>query len=337
MENNIKKESNIECVNRISSELRRTYEYTAGYNENGYYLLDFPDHANVGDSAIWVGEEIVLNEIDDRDAIKTSLVDDKDIPKIKADTIIYLHGGGNFGDIWPAHQNYRNNVLKNFKNNPVVQLPQSIHFENHDNIKETADAIKGHPNFTLLVRDNESFEFANKHFECQTILCPDSAFAIGPLNRTVPIKYDVLLLLRTDKETKFGNSKVSVPNNWHICDWLDDDPNMFKTALWKVRIDAIKSFNISEFSKARREFNYYNTLANMRVKRGLDLLSRGKIIITDRLHVHILSTLLGIPHIVLDNNYQKIKRFSNAFNTSWDGVHWASTIEEAIELAKTIV
>ena len=331
--------SSLETIARIREQLLLIYSALMKNIDENPILLDFPDHGNVGDSAIWVGEISAFKQMPKSLDKSTCKFDysNSELPKLIKNKTIFLHGGGNFGDIWKNYQNFRNNILKNFKNNPVVQLPQSIHFENHDNIKETADAIKGHPNFTLLVRDNESFEFANKHFECQTILCPDSAFAIGPLNRTVPIKYDVLLLLRTDKETKFGNSKISVPNNWHICDWLDDDPKMFKAALWKVRIDAIKSFNISEFSKTRREFNYYNTLANMRVKRGLDLLSGGKIIITDRLHVHILSTLLGIPHIVLDNNYQKIKRFSNAFNTSWDGVHWASTIEEAIELAKTIV
>ncbi|WP_276524270.1 polysaccharide pyruvyl transferase family protein, partial [Enterobacter hormaechei] len=46
--------------------------------------------------------------------------------------------------------------------------------------------------------------------------------------------------------------------------------------------------------------------ARRRVERGLRLLSRGERIVTDRLHGHILSLLLGIPHVVLDNDYGKL-------------------------------
>lgn len=44
---------------------------------------------------------------------------------------------------------------------------------------------------------------------------------------------------------------------------------------------------------------------------GIDILSRADLVVSDRLHTHILCVLLGIPQVALDNSYQKIKRYSD--------------------------
>ncbi|OZA07208.1 MAG: hypothetical protein B7X97_09700, partial [Methylotenera sp. 17-45-7] len=41
----------------------------------------------------------------------------------------------------------------------------------------------------------------------------------------------------------------------------------------------------------------------------VDLLQEAQVVITDRLHVHILSILIGKPHVIVDNNYGKLKHF----------------------------
>ena len=46
---------------------------------------------------------------------------------------------------------------------------------------------------------------------------------------------------------------------------------------------------------------------------GLQLLQRGRVLVTDRLHGHILSTLLGVPHVLLDNQDQKLSSFHNTW------------------------
>ena len=67
------------------------------------------------------------------------------------------------------------------------------------------------------------------------------------------------------------------------------------------------------------------------------MLSRGKVIITDRLHGHILSLLLGIEHIVLDNNYGKLSSFYESWTRASDLAHWARSPEEAAALARDLV
>jgi exopolysaccharide biosynthesis predicted pyruvyltransferase EpsI len=53
----------------------------------------------------------------------------------------------------------------------------------------------------------------------------------------------------------------------------------------------------------------YDVLAAQRVRLACRIASRGKVVVTDRLHGHILRLLRGIPHLLLDNSYGKLRRF----------------------------
>ena len=57
-------------------------------------------------------------------------------------------------------------------------------------------------------------------------------------------------------------------------------------------------------------------------------------VVTDRLHAHLLSLLLAIPHAVLDNTYGKLGRFLDAWTGDAPGVHRFGTAEEALAWAE---
>jgi len=54
-------------------------------------------------------------------------------------------------------------------------------------------------------------------------------------------------------------------------------------------------------------------------------------VVTDRLHAHIISTLLDIPHVALDNNYGKVSGYINAWTNTYPQVKIASSAQDAIE------
>ena len=56
-------------------------------------------------------------------------------------------------------------------------------------------------------------------------------------------------------------------------------------------------------------FRAFQAAARRRLERGVALLSSGRRIVTDRLHGHILSLLLGRPHRLVDNCYGKLSSF----------------------------
>ncbi len=80
----------------------------------------------------------------------------------------------------------------------------------------------------------------------------------------------------------------------------------------------------------------YRRLAKNRLNRGVSRLSTGRAVITDRLHAHILSILLGTPNIYLDNSYGKISNFAETWTNDLDICHSAQSFEEAFEKLKII-
>lgn len=56
--------------------------------------------------------------------------------------------------------------------------------------------------------------------------------------------------------------------------------------------------------------------------------------VSDRLHVHIFSTLLGRRHVLLDSNYGKVSSFMAAWNTNWDGMQVCDEVPMAVEAAR---
>lgn len=257
-----------------------------------YALLDFPDHPNVGDSAIWLGETAMLRRITGRDPCYTCCWHDFDEGGLRAacpDGVVFLHGGGNLGDIWPHHQRFREQVLTALRDRRVVQLPQSIHFDDAAASRRFADLVARHPDFTLYVRDRPSLEIATTWLGERARLGPDSAFALGRQPRHVTANVPLLALMRGDSERR----DHPLPAEVEIVDWLEDD-------------DALPGG--SDIAGRQQQ-------AGVRLRRGLDLLSRGERVLTDRLHGHILSLLLGIPHTVLDNRYGKVSAYVDAWTS----------------------
>ena len=184
-----------------------------------YALIDFPNHSNVGDSAIWLGELELFKQLTGRRPTYVCDFRNCDWDALAAiDGPIFIHGGGNFGDIYPAHQAFREEVLRRFPGRRVIQLPQSLHYAHPDGLRRTADSIRSHGNFVLCVRDENSRSIAEA-FDCRTLLLPDSAFFLN-LARRGRSTHEVVYLHRTDSERV--EEGVSLPAGWAEVDWLEE-------------------------------------------------------------------------------------------------------------------
>lgn len=327
--------TSLEVIERLQATIvsvLRDYQ-----TDQPYALLDFPDHANVGDSAIWAGEMAYFRKHWKRDPSFVARYDtdlsglDRAVPNGP----IFIHGGGNFGDIWPVNQDFRESILNRYPGRTVIQLPQSIHFSDPAAIARTAEVIARHRAFVLLVRDQESYDLATKHFDCTIRLCPDMAFCIGPITKPAPPSHELLVLLRTDKETVAADRSIlDGLKDTVVDDWLIEPRfRHLKAKLLSVG-GALASFNPSQLGEEALRVRYYDELVEDRMRRGIALLAQGRQIICDRLHAHIISTLLDIPQVLLDNNYGKITRFVGAWGSDWSRVKRASTLSDAVDLVK---
>jgi len=281
-------------------------------------LLDFPYYANVGDSAIWLGARAYLARVGAR---VVYAADDKTYSKqtlgrrLQGGTIL-ISGGGNLGDLYPRRQRFRERVIRDFPRHTIIQLPQSIHFRRREDLRHAQEVFNDHQNLILCVRDRHSLALARKHFSARIVLCPDMAFALGTLKRPAIRARTILCLLRTDTESRVG----TLP----------------RAGRDVVRADWMKGEELVLGSppEVRPSLRSYDRLAQRRLRRGITMLSHAGVVITDRLHGHILSILLGIPSILLDNTYGKNRSFYKTWTSSHPFCAWAESPRGALKYAR---
>ena len=259
-----------------------------------YALLDFPIYANIGDSVIWEGSRKWLEQHHGEPPAYVCSTFDLSLSaldRLAPDGPIYINGGGNFGDLYPKHQRFRFELVRRYGSR-VVHLPQSIHFKSDQAIEDAKELSR--LGSRIMVRDHPSLEVA-KRLGFEPLLVPDAAFCLGPQKRIGAADRDLFVLKRIDREDT-GDAISGM-------DWSGEVP---LTWAYSAAKSVIREKRFSKLAA-------FDTLTKMRLRRGIAMLSRGRAVATDRLHGHIVSTLLGIPHFVSDNSTGKLTAFGEAW------------------------
>lgn len=306
-------------------------------------LVDFPNHSNVGDNAIWMGEIAWLADAGIRVRYRCDVKTYDPAALRQAlgpDDAIFIHGGGNFGDLWPKHQRLRETIVQDFPDRAIVQLPQTVHFQHRDGLARARAIFDRHPDLTVCVRDAASLDLVGNELRAPGVLCPDMAFYLGSLPRPRAPRRDIFWLRRADREASAATEAPSGPG-LDVGDWLDDRrslPDRLRRALRRRPLRWLSRSPQTRRSIRRVVDASYDFQAQRRVRFGCRLLASGSVVVTDRLHAHILSLLLGIPHVVLDNNYGKLRRFCETWNTMASPlVRWAEAPGEALAAARALL
>jgi pyruvyl transferase EpsO len=299
---------------QLIRDLQRRLVQTLQAQHDGrpYALLDFPWFPNVGDSVLWLGARHALE-----DATGTAPAYAAGQPNLEPGRLrarlhggtIYLLGGGNFGDLYLHHQQFRTRVIREFPELRIVQLPQSIHFTTAQAEADIRDVIVQHGAVTLMLRDHPSFENAQRMGAQRTLLVPDLAFGLGPRRRPCKPRADVVALRRVD-----GESRGALDAQWGDCTIRTDWPTR-EYHQWQVRLarQLTRAGRYPSPLSARMQLSVMDALARWRVERGERMLSQGHYVKTDRLHGHLMCMLLGIPHDVIDNSTGKISAMIDAW------------------------
>jgi pyruvyl transferase EpsO len=292
-------------------------------------LLDFPVHDNVGDCMIWLGSRATLQRLGAPPLSYTCCIQSfsrEDLARRIGNGTIFLSGGGNFGDVYPPHQDLREAVIAAFPDNPIVQLPQSIFFESAAATERARRVLEAHPQLTLLVRDHRSLAIAQRDFPgVRSILCTDMAFGLGPLPPGRPPSERIVWLSRTDRESSWGGA-LEPPACVERVDWVapprDRRGPSVQRRIWRRVIREPGLVRLLDPGIAR-----------WHLRRGVQMLSGARCVITDRLHGHILALMLGIPHCLLPNTNGKIQAFHETWTHGSPLVSWCESEAEALRIA----
>ena len=305
-------------------------------------LIDFPHHANVGDSAIWLGEIAYLQSrrCNLKYTCDSQNYNENALRAVLSNSIILLHGGGNFGDLYPNHQELKEKVIRNFPNHRIIQLPQSIQFNEVSNLDRAKEVLSLHDDFHFVTRDAVSHRLAQGHFACPLYLCPDLALMLDlkPLSSRRKL-VNVLVLSRTDDEK--ASHIASIPSRAITCrvvDWLDEATPKYQWLYdWSHRRLGWRNSKVPPFLLNKLAMLGANCMAKERLARGLALLAQGDIVITDRLHGIILSWMGGTSVFYTDNNYMKLSNFLSTWLDETQNIMSCANFEAAFHRAEASI
>ncbi|MEG0576549.1 MAG: polysaccharide pyruvyl transferase family protein [Bacilli bacterium] len=251
------------------------------------YLIGVPTHGNLGDQAIVIAEINNLKkwfprrkiiQIEEEEGSDKFLCYAKYISK---NDIIFFHGGGNFGDYYLENEISRRKIIEFFSSNIIVFFPQTIHFEDTDEMMKSVKIYKQHSNLHIVLREKESFDICTKYFSNNIYLCPDIVFSLFIPDKVLKIRKNnkIFLCLRKDFEKKINNNAI-------LKSISSKNYTMSDTVIRGVVVGKL------------REFFVYKKLKEI---------STSSLLITDRLHGMIFGFLVCKKTIVFSNFNHKIR------------------------------
>lgn len=311
---------NTEKIELLREKINKTLSSIIGPNEN-VVLTDLPYHSNIGDLLIWEGERQYLKEINCHCLNKSSSATFT-FPDYSSEITLLLHGGGNFGDIWRASQEFRLKVISRYKQNKIILFPQSVYYMNQNLVIEDSQIFSAHKHLFLCARDLRSYHFLRSYFpKNEVMLVPDMAFYISESvltkYRNVTEEESPLYIRRKDKET--CNKITKIPGCQQV-DWPSLEHHCLETLIMSGMLRFVSLRFSCDWQKRVADLYADRYLRQFLVELGCKLLGRYPEIITDRLHAMILGVLLHKNVYYIDNNSGKLSTFVETWFEDLDSV-----------------
>lgn len=282
---------------------------------------DYPLYGNVGDLFIMKGTEAFFKEHGIRVRKRWNPDNFPVGRKLDPHLIIVCQGGGNFGDLYPYYQGFREKIVQTYPNHKIVILPQSIYFQNKDNLKRTEEIFSKHANLHIMTREKASYATAQAYFSKNHIqLLPDMAHQLFPVIPTQQPSNQKLRFIRTDHE---ANQALQEHTEAESYDW-----RTVLSASDRRTIAFLQTLNVLN-KKAGNPLPIayiWGKYSDYIVQKAIRFFSRYESVETSRLHGHILSALLQKENTVIDNSYGKN---ANYFHTWMEGVPSTRLIQHA--------
>ncbi len=296
-------------------------------------LVDFPNHENSGDALIFLGQLRYLERL----GVQVGYIADgsryspDDLRSLVPDGPILIQGGGNFGDRWDYMQELRERVINDFPDRQILQLPQGIDFHEGPKLERAQKILGAHPDLTLLIRDHAGVARTRELFPtAKVIFCPDMAFGYGKV-KSDSMDYDAVILRRNDSESLEGAERFTMhPAESHIdLDWGLTGLAKIKDRLFHVPGAVTKRVPALAVPLHSIQQKAYKAIAENNVRHAVRILSKGRLIVTNRLHATVLAALMGKSVVAMDNANGKISAIIGDYLGRMPGVRYAPSVKEA--------
>jgi len=291
-------------------------------------FADFPDHTNIGDSAIALGEFAYWRRagVAVRETHPGPTTPDR---LLAGSTPVAFQGGGSFGGLYPPMDELRLKYITGLNSSAVfIQLPQSVHFADPETRDRYRAAVNGRKLLRIAVRDRYSVS-ALAEIGVDATLAPDAVHHLGALTAPTPTN-DIVVLARTDPESRAGRGTSAVDDVDPI-DW--DAGGLVRRAVHYAKFQ----FGVPEFLKPAfyHPPAHWERVAKRRLEIGVLRLAVGETIVTDRLHAMLIGLQMGRRVVAVDSATKKLSAYATTWLSEPDvPVEFAESFEAAVRMAR---
>ena len=260
-------------------------------NPKALFLVLTPTHGNIGDHAIALAEQKLLNDLN----ISYIEITDIELRNLQENNFlscmnrkpILINGGGNLGTLWFSVEQLMRDIIVSNPKSSIVILPNTIYYENNDfgneKLEESIEIYNDHPDLKIFARELTSYEFMKDIYE-NVELVPDIVLSLDSMDYKLD-RQGCLLCLRKDREkTLCDDSYKNILNIVH----KKFNDKVFMT-------DMCVNYSISSENRENE------------VKKKMNEFSKAQLVITDRLHCMIFCALTNTRCIVVNSKSPKIK------------------------------
>lgn len=301
-------------------------------------LLQFPYDFNVGNHMMWVAIADYLKRRDARIAYAAHgyNFDIEAMKRAVGDGVVLFLGGVTVSRLWPRHAEVKRIVAAACPNNRLVSLPSTMLFVDDEDRREAATIFGDHKDIVLMSRDPVSAASAREVFQSSIKIetLHDSTVRLPQQQRMARPVHDIIWLARDDKE----GADTTAPADVNVFDWPQEDREGMRL-LFPSRV----------FSRVRKQAPVLDSISNPQISACYDRFARwvlasgnkrldtGKVLVTDRMHPHILAALRQQPVVLLPDRFGKNRAVYEFTSNAYTTVHWADTPAEALDLARSLV
>ena len=224
-----------------------------------------------------------------------------------------FQGGGNFGDLYPIHQQHREQIIAKFPDHRIVILPQTIHFNSQNEYEKSCNQLRKHQNLHICVRDTVSCNFA-KNMSNNVYLIPDMAHQLYPIN--------VIVEETSNKTFYFKRQDIEFKSNLDpvYADEIGDWPDLIgarNTSIITFIRRMQRVFSMLDLNRFTANFTsklwliYVEYLHNHILRK----VEKFRTVYSSRMHGYILANLMSIDSYLIDNSYSKNKNYYDTWMT----------------------
>ena len=263
-----------------------------------FFILCTPDHGNLGDRALLVGEDIFVgkyfpdyeivhiehNSISRRNPSHMTQLE----RMIKQGDILAIHAGGNIGTLYPGIHMKQEKIIEKLGGNKMLIFPQTFYYSNDETgrkmLEQTKAVYAQHKNLLVTLREKISYDYVKENFpgvKCEVL--PDMVMNI-PSFESESERNGAFICLRDDSEGTLGNEEK------HIL-----------VSVLKERFDkiAVGDTNVG-YALSEKD-------ANEELRKLWQRMASSEIVITDRLHGMVFAALTQTPCIIVNSLSPKIR------------------------------